>query len=218
MKKWNIYIYLGLLLSAAAIILTYKTAGDTDEAIVLVGIETICALVLIIFYYKERERQLRLEAQIDRSTGLLSKSATENTISELTRSPKHKKYALMVVDIDNFKNVNDTFGHETGDRAIVHTAHILRSAFPDDVVGRIGGDEFVALYRYTYPDDPCKKAEEIKSLFADYSISEGNDMRLSVSIGISDCPDTGSDYKTLFEEADKKLYQVKKGGKNSYMM
>ncbi len=218
MKKLNTYICCGILFITGAIIATYKAGIGSELTVLLIGAEIIAALLLVMFYYKMRETALMRESQIDQPTGLLAKSAVKSEISKILSKKKSKKYALMVIDIDDFKNVNDTFGHERGDEVIEKTAEMLSSAFDGAVIGRVGGDEFVVFFEYKDADEPLKKAEQFEKLLCEYSDSNKDKIHISASIGISAYPDDGEDYKTLFEDADKKLYQVKKAGKNGYIM
>lgn len=218
MKKLNVYTCCGILFITGAIIATYKASIGSELMVLLIGTEIIAALLLIMFYYKMRETALMRESQIDQPTGLLAKSAVKNEISKILSKKKSKKYALMVIDIDDFKNVNDSFGHERGDEVIEQTANMLSSAFKGAIIGRVGGDEFVVFLEYKDVDEPPQKAEQFEKLLCDYSDSNKDKIHISASIGISSYPQDGEDYKTLFEDADKKLYQVKKAGKNGYMM
>lgn len=218
MKKLNIYICFGILFITGAIIATYRNGGDSDVTVFLIGVEIISALLLIMFYYKTRETALLRESQIDKPTGLFAKSAVKNKISQILSKKKNTNYALMVIDIDDFKNVNDSFGHERGDEVIVQTAEMLISAFDGATIGRVGGDEFVVFFEYKNADEPLKKAEKFEKLLSDYSDNSKDKVQISASIGIASYPQDGEDYKTLFEDADKKLYQVKKAGKNGYIM
>ena len=218
MKRINNYIYGGIILATVAIIITYyNNASYPDISGFLIGIEVICAVVLVMIYYKSRENTLIDEANTDRHTGLLVKTATQDKILKKIEKSSDDKYAFMIIDIDDFKTVNDSFGHEVGDKIIADIADIIKATFAEDsILGRIGGDEFVAFFEYAQSEDTIGKAESLQSQLHTYSNTNNYNIPVSVSIGIALFPQDGEDYKTLLDSADKKMYQVKKSGKNGY--
>ncbi len=171
---------------------------------------------------KIKEMELKLRADRDSLTGLMNKAATGDLIeSILSKYGEHKKQgALFMIDVDDFKNVNDTYGHAAGDAVLETVGHILLQNFKGmDVTGRIGGDEFmVYMHGIRHTDDALLMAERIKELLA--SSFEGSPMQgdVSVSMGISVCPDHGTTFKSLYEYADRALYTVKRGGKGKFRL
>ena len=127
-------------------------------------------------------------------------------------------HVLFMIDVDNFKNLNDTRGHQAGDEFLIDLASEIKSSFREtDVVGRIGGDEFFALMRNVPGDSvTLRKAQElldtIQEVCADY-----RDLQLSSSIGISMFPQDGTTLEELYAQADGALYEAKRKGKNRYM-
>lgn len=164
------------------------------------------------------EVQMKLRSEVDPLTGLYNKSATELYIRKLLREAPVSG-ALMIIDIDNFKNVNDSMGHQFGDRVLVDFAEVLKPFSGDhSVVGRIGGDEFFVFFG-NCPDDEYVylRAEQICRLFA-RTYTEGSVVcSVSASIGISFLPRDAMDYETLYKHADIALYRIKSSGKNSYI-
>lgn len=126
--------------------------------------------------------------------------------------------ALFFVDVDNFKTINDVFGHEYGDEVLRQIAQGLRSVFrKTDAVGRIGGDEFVILWSGSYKQrDLEQKARAICTLFQaeEYKLKDGQTIGLSVGVACMD--DDSVDFQTLLSQADKALYYAKKHTKGRY--
>ncbi len=152
----------------------------------------------------------------DALTGLWNRAYTEESVNRMLS--EEKKGALFMIDMDNFKAINDNYGHLAGDHTLKIFAETLNKyAAPEDVVCRIGGDEFV-----TYIADNSSKSalsNHAADIISDivYKIKECNfETNSSVSIGIAQCPDDGADFNTLYNAADKALYYVKQNGKNSY--
>lgn len=130
-----------------------------------------------------------------------------------------------MIDLDNFKAVNDTLGHVFGDKVLVDTAARLSRVFSEkDIIGRIGGDEFCAFLNLSTFNDMesarriiIQKAESLKkSMHETYSGAGNKEVTVSTSIGIALYPQDGSDYMTLYNNADSALYESKKHGKNTY--
>ncbi|MBQ9458834.1 MAG: diguanylate cyclase [Oscillospiraceae bacterium] len=162
---------------------------------------------------------LKAVVETDPMTGLLNKVATEQKLADLcTRSSG----TLLMIDLDNFKLVNDLHGHGMGDRVIIRFADILRGVIrsSDDVVGRVGGDEFVIFLRDARNERLiAEKASAInKNLLASAKEYMGEEMNipLGASIGAVMVPDEGTAFEELFKKADKALYSVKQNGKHGY--
>ncbi|MFV0364769.1 MAG: diguanylate cyclase domain-containing protein [Suipraeoptans sp.] len=188
--------------------LQYNKEGKTRKAI---------GVIIDIDEEKKRQEELSEKAKRDSLTGLLNKGATDELISEYISAMENKhKAALFVIDIDNFKSVNDNFGHARGDELLSSIAYGFRKIFRrDDVVGRIGGDEFTVLMKdIPSIETVISKAQDTLNLV--YEISHSGDLDISCSIGIAIAPDHGTNYATLFEEADHAMYKVKKKAKNAY--
>ena len=120
--------------------------------------------------------------------------------------------------MDNFKSLNDTYGHQAGDRFLATLAKTLRNCFRDnDIVGRIGGDEFFVLMKNvpssTIVAEKATTLLGVSRVFCD----EYPTLDLSISIGICLSPINGSDLDTLYANADKALYQAKRNGKNQFV-
>lgn len=152
----------------------------------------------------------------DALTGLYNRSYLEKKIAELIQ--EGHVGTLFIMDMDNFKKVNDTFGHIAGDKSLQLLAEVLRAnSRKVDVVGRLGGDEFVIFFVDMVDRNvSVGKARNIQNMFLEKFRSLYNLGEVSLSIGIVHSPDDGRDFKTLYNNADKALYYIKNNGKCSY--
>ena len=163
--------------------------------------------------------ELKNKAERDSLTGLYNKEVSRSKIEAyLTDSESDALSALLMIDLDNFKNINDTYGHLFGDTVLTHTAAELRKYFrSDDIIGRVGGDEFLVFVKNITSteliESRCKVLiEAIQNLFGvAYS-----DIGLSCSIGVALAPKHGKTFTNLYDKADQALYQAKASGKNCF--
>lgn len=162
------------------------------------------------------------EAELDNLTRLSNKTAIEafcsRKLREFVEAEGTKGFmALYVIDLDHFKEANDTFGHQYGDHVLMEFAKELKRIFrPTDCVGRFGGDEFVVIIdRLPGIGIIVKKAETINQIARDLVV-DGRKANITASIGIAIVPEHGMDYETLFHSADKALYHVKHSGRDHY--
>lgn len=168
---------------------------------------------------EERQNEVFLKSQIgqDPLTKTYNRLAAVEKINEILNSNQKQVCAFYIIDLDNFKAVNDTLGHMMGDRALIEVAEIIqRHVRAQDIVCRLGGDEFVVFL----VDIPKRViVRNVESLIRKLTITyeaEGKSETFSASVGIAIVPDAGTDFQTLYEKADKALYQVKKNGKKGY--
>lgn len=172
--------------------------------------------------YNEQQRHAReLENALERAltdplTGLLNYQGIQEAVKrELTHS--HHMAAMLFLDLDDFKSVNDTYGHAAGDLALQTAADILRQNIRStDYAARIGGDEFVIfLSCIQHRTDAANCARRICQQLPQAQV---DDFHLSCSIGISFAPDDGISYTDLAKKADQKVYQAKSSGKNQFAL
>ena len=165
---------------------------------------------------KKRELDLIYKAEHDALTGLYNKDSVEKHITEFlsTAEGKSGKHAFFIMDLDNFKGINDTFGHLFGDAVISQTASKIRDLFRDiDILGRIGGDEYIALMKNISSDKIVHiKAQELIEKITDNFAQ--ND--ISISIGIALFQEHGKTYEQLYKKSDAALYTSKNNGRNQY--
>lgn len=165
---------------------------------------------------KERLRNALEHARIDSLTGLCNRQAIHRAISRFLEDPSCPCAVLLFMDLDNFKNINDTLGHRSGDRVLCRVADLCRQSLRDtDLIGRIGGDEFVVfLTGASSKQEGMECAVRICENIGRITGPETGGVKLSCSIGGAICPADGRDYNTLFVKADTAVYEAKRRGKN----
>ncbi len=188
----------------------------------------LLSLVFVFNYLVSKEESIReynqseLEyiAFTDPLTGLLNRRAIENFIDRMIARYKRgaSKFAILYLDLDNFKPINDTFGHDIGDKVLMEVSLRLKKLIREnDSVGRIGGDEFIILLDdISESEQSSVMAERIVKSFNEPFIIDGHSIMMSFSIGISIYPDNGEYRLSLFKAADMAMYQAKERGKNCY--
>lgn len=166
---------------------------------------------------KVEQQKLAEAAKLDSMTMLLNHEATMDCIKLILKNEHDRQHALFMIDIDNFKDLNDTMGHRFGDEFLIELSRELKKIFREtDIVGRIGGDEFFVLMRNISDNEQVEgKAKDILSAIRKTS-SKYTKINLSGSVGISIYPDNGENLDDLYQKADSALYDVKGNGKNSF--
>ena len=169
---------------------------------------------------EQKKETLKLydEAKKDPLTKLFNKKHAEEMIQNYLMQGRYKRGAMFVVDVDNFKRVNDTMGHLFGDETLAQFSRILQFNFrASDIVGRIGGDEFIAFMKDVRDMEAIRnKADAVCDAISHIHRGRIPSFRVSSSIGIAVYPDHGVEYEELFQKADKALYFTKERGKNGY--
>lgn len=168
---------------------------------------------------KREMQRIRDRAEHDSLTGLYNKGATEQKIrSFLENEGKKGVHALLIIDIDNFKTINDSQGHLFGDSVLASIAAVIGACFRiTDIVGRIGGDEFVVFLKNVRSKSNIQeKARQVCQAFRQLRMQDGRKAAISGSIGIALCEHGNKGYEKLFQMADNALYSAKKRGKNRY--
>ncbi len=169
---------------------------------------------------KFAEQQLLYLANHDPLTGLLNREQFQSSLTQaLAAVQRHDtKLALMFLDLDRFKLINDTLGHRLGDLLLQAVSDRLRGAVrAQDILARLGGDEFIILLSDVVQiEDAARVAEKTIQLLAQPFALEGNDIVVTASIGISVYPDDGKDSHALLMNADAAMYLAKERGKNNY--
>ncbi len=169
---------------------------------------------------KLREIDLILRAEKDALTGLYNKGATEQLIQNAIAETQDENvfHAMLMIDLDGFKEVNDTLGHMEGDKVLAKVTGILNETVRgSDIVGRIGGDEFlIFMEKAESPGDAELLASRLVEQLHFFLPWEEEGLEVTCSIGVSLYPYHGTTYEDLFEKADKAVYTVKANGKNDY--
>ncbi len=194
----------------------YKTPvfNIANEVIGIVG--TLVDITKI----KEAEEEIKKQAYTDSHTGLLNRRALyEYMNSEF----KGNNVTMMIIDVDNFKQINDTYGHHAGDNVLINIANKLKELCYEDSIFRFGGDEFIIIFR-DMPDKEIieNKAQEILNEISKIESNERQKHKVNVSMGISTCKCNGKNCKEykckLITMADVALYKAKECGKNRYVL
>jgi diguanylate cyclase (GGDEF)-like protein len=182
-------------------------------------IKVIGKLVNIDLYKRDYEI-LEYKAKRDPLTGVYNKSVTRDLIDSYIKNNIEKQHTFMVIDIDDFKNINDKYGHLQGDKILFFVINQVKAIFSSgEIIGRIGGDEFVVFVGDTADKDTIfSKADLLRTALQTVYHDDNFNISLSGSIGISTYPQDGETYEELFERADKALYDVKEQGKDGYKL
>ena len=167
----------------------------------------------------EEKEEFEKKSEIDALTGLYNKEYLmvqgERVIDEYGR---HHPISVMFLDIDHFKDINDKYGHLTGDKVLREIGALLKTHVRHtDVVGRFGGEEFVIIMPFADIYSACKKAKHLKKLIEDYPFyaDDGSPLNVTVSIGVvQHYPRSGETFTTLIERADAAMYRAKRAGRN----
>ena len=166
--------------------------------------------------------RLRRLSQRDALTGLLNRGEWLRRLAAQHRwlGRFGEPFAVLMIDIDHFKAVNDSLGHAAGDAALVALAQILTaSAREMDVVGRLGGEEFCVLLPRTDPESARRTAERLRQAIADTEVGWNQQaIRMTVSIGVAIADDAQEPAQALLDRADRALYQAKRSGRNRTSM
>ena len=165
-----------------------------------------------------RHLQISNRARMDSLTGILNKATVTDTIIDyLKESEPDQIHALLMIDCDNFKQVNDNFGHAVGDEVIKYFASVLKRTFRDsDVKGRFGGDEFMVFMKNTTKEATILRATQLNEAIKKPYLKDGKEIKISCSIGIAYYPKDGNSFENLFEAADDALYKAKSAGKDRF--
>jgi diguanylate cyclase (GGDEF)-like protein len=162
----------------------------------------------------------RRRAITDEMTGLFNRRFLEDTIEDYFNSSRNNKkpLALVMIDMDHFRLINEHYGQKTGDQAICFVADIFKTCLREkDIAARYGGDEFTIILPETNLDDAKKIAEDIKDKVNNIDFlknSEGPIKMISLSQGVATFPDDGEDLKSVWKKADQALYKAKIDGRN----
>jgi len=167
---------------------------------------------------EEARAQIARLAYYDMLTGLPNRARLRHLISEAIQAcPEGNHVALAFLDVDNFKDVNDTFGHSVGDELLVQLAQRLRAQIqPGDMLGRLGGDEFVIVLPNRNAAEASLVASRITDALATPLQIETKLVPMSASMGISLYPDNATDIDMLIQQADAAMYKAKEAGRSTY--
>ncbi|WP_281971172.1 MULTISPECIES: diguanylate cyclase [unclassified Polynucleobacter] len=195
------------------------------KSVHLIFLSTIFFLIFIVILYLVLEKSYRNNVSIqfradhDPLTGLLNRSLFQDRLHQAISKSKRQNhlFALLFVDVDQFKNINDHFGHHIGDLTLIEIAARLKSSVrEDDSIGRLGGDEFlILLENIDHPSNALQVAEKIRLKLHQLMQLNEISININVSIGISIYPLDGIDADILIDKSDQAMYNVKQTGSNA---
>lgn len=168
---------------------------------------------------KREEEKIRFHAERDPLTNLLNRRSAQHSLKLLLEKSKYDDSCIAIcqLDLDNFKPINDTYGHDAGDKVLIEIAQRLnRSLRSSDLVARLGGDEFLLVIQGAHqPQTTIVPLLDklLRYITEDIEISEGITVQIGASIGVSLSPEHGQDLDQLMIYADQAMYQVKQRGK-----
>ncbi|BBO99898.1 bifunctional diguanylate cyclase/phosphodiesterase [Sulfuriferula nivalis] len=182
-------------------------------------IEMLAHFIAIAIERKRDEINIHNLAHFDPLTDLPNRLLLEDrarqSISVAQRAGSN--LAVLFLDLDHFKNINDNLGHRIGDELLIQLAQRLKTLLRDeDTVSRLGGDEFIFVLPDTHPDAAAHVAEKLLAATARPYQIQGHELILTASVGIAIYPQNGDDFDTLIKHADVAMYRAKNSGRNSY--
>ncbi len=205
-----------------AFLLRTEERAEALTDLLFIGVVLVVMTVLLIRAVDGQERLVRAlerQAAVDSLTGLVTRRVLDDALaSALSASATDRGTALVLVDVDRFKSINDGHGHPVGDDALVHLAGVLTGAVraTDAVVSRLGGDELAVLLPGCSAAVAARRAEHLVAAVraAPLPLPDGRLLPLTVSVGVAHAPDHATDLRDLYAAADAALYAAKRGGRD----
>ena len=170
---------------------------------------------------KISEEKMKFMAYYDSLTKLPNRNSFMYKLNEQLElvSRENLEGAVFFIDLDNFKNINDTMGHEYGDKLLIHLAKEFENLIDEkDTIFRLGGDEFILLHPYSKESEVEHYAKKIMSLFKKTFKIDSKQMYITASIGVALYPKDGADTSTIMKNADSAMYKAKELGKNRFSL
>ncbi|MDO4303303.1 MAG: diguanylate cyclase [Bacillota bacterium] len=195
---------------------TGRVLGLVLAAVVVFAVFFVVTNILGKIKNDENSKVLQEKADTDLLTGLNNKLATERKIKEYMEENPDDLAMMFLLDIDNFKKINDTMGHAFGDEVLRTLGKKISANFRmTDIIGRTGGDEFTIFLKALKDDsNTLREAQKLVNFFRNFQVGEYVKYSATASIGAAVFPAHGKDFETLYKAADQALYKAKKRGKN----
>ncbi len=168
---------------------------------------------------RDERDSLRRDAQIDPLTNVLNRRSLEQTVRQ--RCQLRERFGVLFLDLDHFKQVNDRFGHDSGDRVLIAVANVIKAGLrPGDIIGRYGGEEFVAIVAGAGPESARLVAERLRQAVEEMVPPSPGPSRVTISIGctVFDPRQLEETPQELVHRADLALYAAKRNGRNRVVM
>jgi diguanylate cyclase (GGDEF)-like protein len=193
-------------------------AATTD--LVFFGAVLVVMSVMLVRANNTQERlvdALQEQARIDALTGLVNRRVFEEALLTTASEPLAGGTALVLIDVDSFKSINDAHGHPVGDDVLVHLARVLSDQVrvDDAVLSRLGGDELAVLLPHCAPEVAARRGEELLEAVRSrpLPLPDGTLLALSISVGVAHAAGRTADVRALYSAADSALYAAKRGGR-----
>lgn len=174
----------------------------------------VLSLMIYLAHSNSRENKYLIHlSEIDPLTSVFNKETTQKLIDQKLKN--HEHFCFLILDVDDFKSVNDNYGHAVGDKVLKNLSDLFKNHFRQtDIVGRIGGDEFIILIKGEHIAE--SRIQSLLQKVNALKIEELQDFKLSISVGMAFAPSNGTTFMELYRHADHALYQTKRTGKNNY--
>jgi diguanylate cyclase (GGDEF)-like protein len=214
-----VYMFMPDAIPASAFVATPLQIAAYAAGGLLPVVSTIGFLLMCTEF---NQQELARAASLDYLTGICNRRAIEDLATRsIAASRRHGvPMAMMIVDVDHFKRINDEFGHQAGDAALIETVQRIRDSLrSEDLVGRLGGEEFVAVMPSTDAASALAAAERMRCAFADRPMRIGErELLITVSIGVAVLDAQDQAYSQLLRRADRAMYAAKTAGRNKVML
>lgn len=196
--------------------LTVKFDKRIIDKELLINIAIVLLAIILLFLYRQRSMSIHKEkleflSHTDSLTGLKNRRMIDKVFNEI----QNKKFSVILLDIDNFKKVNDDFGHLIGDEILIKISKLLKyNVNSNDIIGRWGGEEFIIICKNTNIEEAEKLALRLKNLIENENFKVS---KITASFGITEAKNN-QDLKDILADADKALYKAKENGKNQIVL
>jgi diguanylate cyclase (GGDEF)-like protein len=211
---WRWYLVVGFVAWGLYLVLPQ---GGLTQGLLYVGLGIL--VVAAISGRKELEEKIAHQALYDPLTDLANRALFADRLKQaIAGAPRHgRRVVVLVLDLNGFKAVNDTFGHSVGDQLLIEVAaRTVQCVRPSDTVARLGGDEFAILLEDAGVQEAVGVAERLLERFRESFDIEGQELFIDLSIGIAECPSGSVGAEALLRDADAAMYTAKRAGKGAY--
>lgn len=195
-----------------------KEFAFVSENEVILFIEIGSGFVIYLLYVlsvtKKQQRNLMKKASIDQLTGFYNKLSMQRITQKII--DQEEAFSMLLLDLDDFKNINDTYGHFVGDQVLIAVSSCIKDTLrKNDIIGRVGGDEIMIVLRGMQNEKMvCKKCDDLITAIASYEFKQN--FKVSCSIGVVYYPNDATSFNELYKKADDALYKAKASGKCKY--
>ena len=219
-RPWHAWLTLGAIVSAPLLLGMVMTGLISPEvAMARLGVDLITAFVFGKMFETElrraqRERQLNRAASTDPLTGLPNRRALMDFVNSID-DDRRQSMALLIVDADHFKSINDSHGHAVGDQVLKAIADTLNSVIREgDIAARFGGEEFAVMLQVAEQADGFAVADRLRDALSQHHLIGGKDLKVTVSVGGTRIPADTFDFAAAYARADAALYSAKRLGRD----